>query len=351
MTTQTAPAPPNLSASLRPLPWRRMGWVTWRAHRLALAGVGAVFGVAAVYLVVTGLPMHNAYATVTACRPASSGACQQVAENLVATYQHLVLVTADLRQAIPVLIGAFVGAPLLAREFEAGTFRYAWTQGLGRTRWIIAKLALLAIVITIAAAAFAALFSWYVQPVIGAGGGNSGPLSPTIFNLRGIALPAWTLGAFAIGALAGILIRRVTPAMFATLAVWVALAVLTGTYLRPDYETPLVTHTANSPAGALVINQGLLRDGKPASVNMINQTLRAVDLQALTPTLFHPTGPSTVPNSEDPVQYLIQHGYTQITTYQPASRFWPFQWIEGTWLLALSLLLLGTTIWRVRRAT
>ena len=84
---------------------------------------------------------------------------------------------------------------------------------------------------------------------------------------------------------------------------------------------------------------------------MINQTLRAVDLQALTPTLFHPTGPSTLPNSEDPVQYLIQHGYTQVTTYQPSSRFWTFQWIEGAWLLALSLLVLGTTIWRVRRAT
>jgi hypothetical protein len=351
VTTHTMPAPPNLSTSLRPLPWRRMGWVTWRQHRVALAGVGAVFGAAAVYLVVTGLPMHSAYAAVTACRPASSGACQQVAQNFVATYQHLVLVTAGLMQAIPVLIGAFVGAPLLAREFEAGTFRYAWTQGFRRTRWTIAKLALLAIVIAIAAAAFGALFSWYVQPVIGAGGGNSGPLSPTIFDLRGVALPAWTLAAFAIGALAGILIRRVIPAMFATIVVWVALAFLTGAYLRPHYEAPLVTHAANSPAGALVINQGLLRDGKPASLDMINQTLRAVDLQALTPTLFHPTGPSTLPNSEDPVQYLIQHGYTQVTTYQPASRFWTFQWIEGAWLLALSLLVLGTTIWRVRRAT
>jgi ABC-type transport system involved in multi-copper enzyme maturation permease subunit len=326
-----------------------MGWVTWRQHRLALSGVVTVFGAAAVYLLITGLPMHNAYANVTACRPARSGACQQVAENFVATYQHLVLVSAGLIQAIPVLIGAFVGAPLLAREFEAGTFRYAWTQGFGRTRWTIAKLALLAIAITIAAAGFGALFSWYVQPIIGAGGGNSGPLSPTVFDLRGVALPAWTLAAFAIGALAGILIRRVTPAMFATLAVWVALAVLTGTYLRPHYEAPLVTHTADSPAGALVINQGLLRDGEPATLDMINQTLRAVDLQALTPTLFHPTGPSTLPSSEDPVQYLIQHGYTQITTYQPASRLWPFQWIEGSWLLALSLLLLATTVWRVRR--
>ena len=48
-------------------------------------------------------------------------------------------------------------------------------------------------------------------------------------------------------------------------------------------------------------------------------------------------------------QYLAQHGYTQWTSYQPASRFWPFQWIEGGWLLALSVLLIAATVWLVRR--
>lgn len=347
MTTQTVPAP-SRNASLRPLPWRRMAWVTWRQHRLALAGVVAVFAAAAVYLLTTGLPIHNAYTALTACRPAGSATCQQVASDFVGAHVHGVLVTAGLMQTIPVLVGAFVGAPVLAREFETGTYRYAWTQSFGRARWTIAKLALLAIAVTIAAAAFGVLFSWYYQPIIGAGGGDSGPLSPTIFDLRGVALPAWTLAAFAIGALAGILIRRVIPAMFATLAVWIALAFLTGAYLRPHYEAALVTHNANPPAGALVIRQAMFRGGKPASLDMINQTLSAVGIQELTPTLFHP-GPSTPPNFEGPVQYLIQHGYTQLTTYQPASRFWPFQWIEGSWLLALSLLLIATTVWRVRR--
>ena len=46
---------------------------------------------------------------------------------------------------------------------------------------------------------------------------------------------------------------------------------------------------------------------------------------------------------------LAQHGYTQWTSYQPASRFWPFQWIEGGWLLALSVLLTAVTVWLVRR--
>jgi hypothetical protein len=32
-----------------------------------------------------------------------------------------------------------------------------------------------------------------------------------------------------------------------------------------------------------------------------------------------------------------------------ASRFWPFQFIEGGWLLVLSLILIGVTVWLVRR--
>jgi hypothetical protein len=48
-------------------------------------------------------------------------------------------------------------------------------------------------------------------------------------------------------------------------------------------------------------------------------------------------------------QDLVRHGYLQVTTFQPASRFWAFQWIEGDWLLALSLLLIAATVWLIRR--
>jgi hypothetical protein len=60
-------------------------------------------------------------------------------------------------------------------------------------------------------------------------------------------------------------------------------------------------------------------------------------------------GKGGVPQSVSTWQYLVQHGYTQWTTYQPASRFWPFQWIEGGWLLVLSVLCITVTVWLVRR--
>jgi hypothetical protein len=332
---------------LRPLPWRRMAWVTWRQHRLALAGAVALFGAAAAYLLVTGLPMHDAYAAVAGCSPTGSDLCNKVVNDFLRTYAPGVGVTFGLLQGIPALIGSFVGAPLLAREFETGTFRYAWTQGFGRARWTVAKLVPLAVAVTIAAAAFSVLVSWYVQPILDAGD-NNGPLYPTLFDLSGVALAAWTLAAFAIGLFAGILIRRVVPAMFATIAAWAGLASVTGAFLRAHYQAPVVTSSPNIPTGAWILSQGWFKGGSPASLEVINQTFAPVDVRAVTPNLFQP-GPATPANLGDPVQYLIQHGLTQLTTYQPAGRFWTFQWIEGGWLLALSLILIAATVWLVRR--
>jgi hypothetical protein len=323
-----------------------MAWVTWRQHRAALAGVVALFGAAALYLLVAGLQMHHAYAAVAACRPARSGICQQVAGNFLNTYAPGVGPVLGLLQVIPALIGAFAAAPVLARELESGTFRYTWTQGFGRARWAVAKLVPLAVTVTAAAGAFSVLVSWYIQPIFGAGDRN-GPLYPTIFDLRGVALAAWTLAAFTIGALAGVLIRRVIPAMFATLAAVGGLAYVAGAFLRRHYAAPIITTNPNLKTPAWVISQVWIRGGRPASLSMINQTFHAIDVTAVTPGLWQP-GPAT-PASIDPVQYLIHHGYTQLTTYQPDSRFWPFQWIESGWLLALSLLLIAATAWLVRR--
>ena len=40
----------------------------------------------------------------------------------------------------PAVIGAFWGAPLVARELEAGTHRLVWNQSVTRTRWLATKL-------------------------------------------------------------------------------------------------------------------------------------------------------------------------------------------------------------------
>ena len=264
MTALTMPARPEQDASLRPVPWRRMAWVTWRQHRIALTGVAALLGALAVYLWLAGLQLHHAYAAAAACHPASSGACGALVSIDFTTARTARLIAVAL-QAVPALIGAFVGAPVLAREMETGTFRYAWTQGFGRWRWTLAKLVLLAVAVAAAAGVFSLLLSWYYQPFFAGGDQrNPVPLFPGLFDLRGVAFAAWTLAAFAIGALAGMLIRRVVPAIAATLAAYAGLAFATGLYLREHYMTPLLTSNAERARLRVDPQPAVADQGRPA---------------------------------------------------------------------------------------
>jgi hypothetical protein len=352
MTALTMPARPGEDQALRPLPWRRMAGVTWRQHRIALAGVAVLLGGLAVWLWRAGTSLHNAYAAAAACHPASSPACGNLvnAFNVSATNHFM----GDkgpggvLLQLVPALIGAFAGAPVLARELETGTFRFAWTQGFGRWRWALAKLALLGVALAAATAAFGVLVSWYYQPEFDTGHQALGLVenSPlvTLFSLRQITFPAWTLAAFAIAALAGMLIRRVVPAIVATLAVYVGLAFAAGGFLREHYLTPLVNHSLNLPGASTewIISQWSTKNGRFAfagdpPLNVLNQYCSS------------DSAGKNGPPGDVFAQCLAPHGYIQWTSYQPASRFWPFQWIEGGWLLALSALLIAATVYLVHR--
>jgi hypothetical protein len=350
MTTLSVPARPEGDTSLRPVPWRRMGWVTWRQHRVTLAGVAVFLGALAVALWLAGLKTHHAYAAaVAACHPATSATCGDMITSLIGTNGFLA--NGFILKAVPPLIGAFAGAPVLARELETGTFRYAWTQGFGRWRWALAKLVPLAVLLAAATGALSVLLSWYYQPYLATGNQALGipqatPFDPGLFDLRGVAFAAWTLAAFAIGALAGMLIRRVVPAIAATLVAYAALAFAAGGFLRRHYLTPLLTSNPNLPGSAWIISQWWTKGGKFAFAGWPPDSLFQRFCPAGPPG---PVGPFGKPKAVAMAQCLTPHGYTQWTSYQPASRFWPFQWIEGGWLLALSVLLIAATVWLVRR--
>ena len=75
--------------------------------------------------------------------------------------QHLSLVSL----LVPALIGIFWGAPLVARELEAGTFRLAWTQSVTRTRWLAVKIALVGLASVLAAGLLSLLVTWWSSPL------------------------------------------------------------------------------------------------------------------------------------------------------------------------------------------
>jgi hypothetical protein len=318
-----------------------LAWVTYRQHRPALTGAAVFLGLISVYLLIMGLQINHAYAVVAACRPVGSGVCRQMKDAFDHGYwggggssamqAGGAQTISSLMLVVPVVLGAFLGAPLLARELETGTFRFAWTQGCGRVRWAVSKLLLLAVVVTGVTWAFTELFSYYYHPFLV--DGQVSRLLPLAFGLLGMAFAAWTLAAFAVAVFFGALIRRTVPAMAATLATWTVLAIGTAVALRQHYQAPVRT-TGNPPAGSWILGNYATGPGGQHSLNQLYQQ-----------------APASVQNSADPnalTNWLAQQHYTQWTSYEPASRFWHFQLIEGGWLLALSAILIAAAIWMVR---
>jgi hypothetical protein len=256
----------DTDAESRPVPWPGMLWVTWRQHRSLLISVSTVFCVAVVGMLITGLRIHHDYALLTACHPAASPACQGLGNFFNGTDWHQGQFVHVAVQAAPVLVAMFAGQPMVARELETRTFRYAWTQGIGRVRWTVAKLALLGSALTIPAFAISQLLTWFFAPFLRTQ--NLTGLTPTVFDTSGVSYAAWTLTAFCLGAFFGALVRRTLPAMAITLGAYVGLAALTWFYLRNHY---------------------------------------------------------------------------------PVSAYWPMQFFEAGWLLALSAALIAGTLWLVRR--
>jgi hypothetical protein len=108
-------------------------------------------------------------------------------------------------------------------------------------------------------------------------------------------------------------------------------------FLREHYLAPLLTSRPNLPDSAWVVSQWYAKDGRFAFPSRGSQLASA--LSRFCPDNF----------DGSPAQCLSRHGYAQWSSYQPGSRFWPFQWVEGGWLLALSVLLIAASVWLVRR--
>jgi hypothetical protein len=318
-----------------------MVWLTWRQHRAeALGGLLLLAAVAAVLLVL-GLPMHAAFTQegIASCAGEAArdtDSCVDAITQFLSRFSGQADFLVPWFNLLPGMIGVFVGAPLLAREFEQGTWRLAWTQAVPRTRWLMVKLVLLIAAIVVLAAAFTALFSWYRGPL----DLLDGKFSSNAFDFEGLSILAYSLFAFALGTVAGILIRRTVAAMAATLAGFLVFRVSVESLLRPNYQNPVTTvvdplsHPANTGnSGDWLFDSGL--------VNSSGQRLSAVEERH---TLDAAKRAGT-----DVGSYLHDHGFQWWFTYQPAARYWEFQLIEFALFVGLAAILLAVAIGQLRR--
>jgi ABC-2 family transporter protein len=326
--------------AVRRLP--RMGglpWVTWRQSRLALAGVVALLGGAAILMLLLGRTIHDGYATLglNQCADFTTASCHSRMELFLFKYEGWGQFLPRILEFVPAVIGVFVGAPLVARELESGTFRFAWTQGRSRVQWLIVKLVLVGVTLTVLALGFSQLFTWWFKPFIPSMGRmNSGQA----YEVLGIVFAARTLFAFALGVLLGAIIRRTVPAMAATMAGWLAVAWPSVLWLRPLIQKP-VTVPANS--NLITQNGWVIHDWVQDASGHHLTTAQEFGLAQASAAAKGGGGIESFDT------WLTQHHYSEWVSFQPDSRFWHFQVIEASCYVALALILAAAAVMWVRR--
>ncbi|OAH13322.1 ABC transporter permease [Streptomyces jeddahensis] len=184
-------------------------WTTVRLHRAILWGaLGLVIAAAvvAVALRVSAVVIPEQTDCVGACTDTFLGFDSARAFlGITADYAATALLF------LPFLVGAVVAGPVIARELESGTHRLAWTQSASPARWLAAKLTVAAVATTALVLALVGSYQFLRAPV--AGTYNQRWVDRGVFEAYGPVLIAYCLLAVAIGALAGLVVRRTLPAM------------------------------------------------------------------------------------------------------------------------------------------
>ncbi|RJQ82824.1 hypothetical protein D5S17_01030 [Pseudonocardiaceae bacterium YIM PH 21723] len=126
---------------------------------------------------------------------------------------------------LPLLIGLFIGVPLLAREIEQGTHVLAFTQSVSRTRWMLTNIAVGLLPALVLVLAGQSLINWWLSAAGDLGPLRVGPFDMNVFGIQHIAPVVYTLFAFSLGLFTGVLARRLLTGMLITLVGFVVLRV------------------------------------------------------------------------------------------------------------------------------
>jgi hypothetical protein len=353
-----------------------MIWLTWRQFRAAGAMMAAALAALAVILAVTGPGLADDYSTGIAACTTGGGDCSDFVARFFQDHRSTGLAVTAVLLVLPALIGIFWGAPLIARELDAGTHRLVWSQSVTRTRWLAVKLGLVGLAAVVAAGLGTLAVEWWSNPIdkAAAAADDISRIEPLLFGARGIAPMGYAAFAFALGVTLGMLIRRTIPAMALTLAIFVGLQVAVPELVRPHLLTPTRATVEITPSNVqqfiFLGRNGPLEVGAQAaekgawvlSSHTVDVSGRAVDVITGHPSLSPMSGPCAPPKNPPTQQAggpgedlapclaeLTRLGYRQQVTYQPAGHFWPLQWRETAIYTALALALSGFCFWWLRR--
>jgi hypothetical protein len=359
-----------------------MIWLTWRQFRPQAAVAAIAVAVVAILAAATGPGIARGYTSsgLAGCH----ASCATDASNFVTGLGRLdvllYLGSFLLMYLAPALMGIFWGAPLIAREAETGTHRVAWNQSVTRTRWILVKLGLVGLAAVATAGLLSLMVTWWAGPINHAASLSGGQitglvprLDAPVFDARGVVPLGYAAFAFALGVTAGVLLRRTLPAMAVTLVAFAVIQVLVPNFVRPHLLPPAhLTAPVDSSVGVNV-NAGtgqqsiqltgpLAKPGAwvlsdvittPSGAKAPNVTITpsGAELTVLPGAcVFTPGVGGSGPTGLRACRSVVAAMHLrQSVTWQPASRFWPLQWIETGLYLVLAAGLGWVSVAQLRR--
>ncbi|MGW6282296.1 ABC transporter permease [Kribbella sp. NPDC055071] len=346
-----------------------MTWLTWRQFRVQFLVVAAVIAAVAVTLAVTGPSLADDYQRLAGAFISNLGF-----ERFNPLMYQLGQV---LLYAVPPVIGAFWGAPLISRELETGTHRLVWSQSIGRRRWLATKIAITGGAAILVTGLLSLAVTWWSSPIdraINAGQDSNVFLPrmfPPVFSARGLVPVGYAAFAFALGVAIGLVVRRTLVALAVTLAVVILVQIVTPSLIRPHLLAPTeqyIVATSENVRGFMLsgpekdpqIKQLEVASGSVGAWKLSDQTVdKNGTVQNTLPSWTikcapAPPGgevgaPTSAADRDACFQRLADEGYKQHVRYFEANTFWALQWREFGLFLLLALALTGFSFWRIRR--
>ena len=323
-------------------------WLTWRQHRSAILtslALTAVAGAYMLYIAARFTTINQACGNAQCPSGAPQAAALDGAFGLVSIWTYLTYGVTFL----PLLIGVFLGTPLLAREHEQRTLLLAWSQDITPQRWLWTKLALLGALTVAVGAAVSACADRLAGAATVATGGSL--FFGIAFLVTGALPLVESVVWLAVGVALGAAYRRVLPAIFTALMAYIAVyLVVPGIY--PILTTPL---TALVPAGTATssddpglasrLGANILVTGHSGPGTYYDGSGHAVS-QATVQSLC----PSGSGRSAD-VDCLARHHFATLVHYQPGSRIPEFHLIMISGYLGLGAIAVAVVWWLVKRTS
>ena len=335
-----------------------MNWLVWRQHRRQLMIFGLLLAAFTVLTILSGNHFWHGYqqALATCRQNPATPSCSDIQSILGPSYGALLRVVYVTALGVPLVLGLFLGSPLLSKEYEEGTNKLVWTQSVSRRKWLTTKLVWALVFAAFYGLAISLLTSWWARTPNAL---EHSRFDTGQFDVQGIMPLVYSVFFTTVGFTISAWFRKTMIALAVTLGLFIAFQASVGEWVRPHYMSP-VSITAQMgpddlqskvPVGAWLLQRGVLdSNGKaigdifPAAPPQCQQIIQ----QQTSPGNGSAIRVKPAPGAGDPIDACLnQAGFHQIAKYQPSYRYWDFQRIEAGIYLGMTAIAIGATYWLV----